>query len=183
MPYMFAGVILSIILCGHVLVLIWVRNMGFSNVQKDGEVYKIKLDPYVYPLEVVFSAAYVFLDKAYISVDRDNKNNILVEIKPKNDLDITDSFFNELIDYIEYKNNNDRNKDIKRAILQKALIIAADAPNLTAHTHEERPEEFSESEEIRLPWEDNDGKPEEENDFVDDPLGIAVPWEDKYGKE
>ncbi|MFQ6089387.1 MAG: hypothetical protein ACE5K0_10865 [Candidatus Methanofastidiosia archaeon] len=43
----------------------------------------ISVNPGFYPLDAVFSVAYVFVDKAYILVDGDPNDRITIKIKPK----------------------------------------------------------------------------------------------------
>jgi His-Xaa-Ser system protein HxsD len=59
---------------------------------------EISLNPKIYPLEALYSAAYVFLDRAYIRFEGDPDKEIKVLIKPKGDEEkIADEFMNELI--------------------------------------------------------------------------------------
>ena len=41
----------------------------------------LTVNPKIYPLETVYSAAYTFLDKAYILLDGDPKKEIIVKLK------------------------------------------------------------------------------------------------------
>lgn len=118
---------------------------------------KEKLNIKLYPLEAIYGACYVFIDKFYIYFrEIDVKNNVVVEMKPKNKLKQGDieivrgEFFNELLNYTHRINISKNNKKIREYMVERALFSAID--------------------------DDFDG----DNDF-DDPLGIAVPWEEKYG--
>lgn len=88
---------------------------------------KIELKEQIYPLQSVYSVCYTFLDKAYFRLDKDNKGNILVYIKGKDDKktkQIIDDFHNELISYGNYMNNFNSNKDAIKMIVEKALFAS-----------------------------------------------------------
>jgi His-Xaa-Ser system protein HxsD len=133
-------------------------QMPQSIEEKEGKSL-IKLNPSIYPLDAVYSAAYVFLDRAYILLDGDPKSEIRVIIRSKSGKseNLAMEFTNELIKCCEYKVNSERNKDLRRIILERAIV--------TAESSGQAP------------------TPIEEDDFLDDPEDIAIPWEQKYGKE
>jgi len=127
---------------------------------KKMETKTIKLNPKIYPLEIIYSAAYVFLEKAYIKLDGDIDKEIIVEIKSKDNeiKNIELEFQNELLNYAEYNTNLKNNKEIRQAIIQRALMTNDET------IIDEIFEEIDDEE-------------------IDDPEGIAIPWEEKYGKE
>jgi His-Xaa-Ser system protein HxsD len=129
--------------------------------QKENNVL-VSVNPKIYPLEVIYSAAYVLIDKAYIVIDGDPEEEVIVELKPKEkstDLEILGrDFNNELLNYAVYKTQSEKNAGLRQALLQRALLT--NDSSLVESTQ-------TESEEV---------------DYIDDPEGIAVPWEEKYGK-
>lgn len=133
----------------------------------------ISISPKIYSLDVVYSAAYVFLDKAYILLSGEPKKEIMVELRPKekrNEIEkLGREFSNELINYAFYKKQSEKNAPIRQAILQRALLTSELQP---------REEEVGKIEEIgEKEFERSDA------DYLEDPEGIAVPWEEKYGKK
>ena len=136
-----------------------------TNVKiENGSVF-LKVNPKLYNLEAVYSAAYIFLDKAYVFLDGDPKKEIIVKLIPKGNEDLEElggEFFNELINYGDYQNRAEETKGIREALLQRALI----ANDIGAIMQ-------------------GDGAFNEldDEDYLDDPEGIAIPWEEKYGKE
>lgn len=116
----------------------------------------------LYPPEVIYSAAYVFLDKAHFLFDGDPKRGVVVTIKPKEDgLDLKRlclDFNNELINYSVYVIQAARKQAIREAIIRRAL-----ATNIG-------PDE----EGINEPNAEEDTV--EDEDWLDDPEGIAKPW-------
>ena len=122
--------------------------------------FLINLDNY--PLEAVYGAAYVFLDRAYVFLDSPSAKKIKVFLKGKNSLaekkleDLRGEFLNELLNYTVRINLAKTNKKIREFIIGQALFSAAG---------------------------DGEAGQEEELKYQDDPLGIAIPWEEKYGKK
>ncbi len=125
------------------------------------------LNTKTYPLEAIYSAAYVFLDRAYIFLDGDPEKEIIVSLKAKKPLtqkeleNLKGEFHNELLNYLIRTKITKRNKKIREFIIATALTSA-------------------------LPKESLIGIPKIENlselSFEEDPLGIAIPWEKKYKK-
>ena len=134
-------------------------------IEKDFVI--LNINPKVYPLETIYSAAYVFLDKAYILLDGDPKKEILVKLKPKEKQNLEKlggDFLNELINYADYQKRAEKTKEIREMLLQRALI-----------TNDSSILQRKDSESDKLTEELGDG------DFLDDPEGIAIPWEEEYG--
>ncbi|MCU0679633.1 MAG: His-Xaa-Ser system protein HxsD [Planctomycetes bacterium] len=119
---------------------------------------KINVDTKLYPLEAIYGAAYVFVDRAYIFLDSPEKDTVAVSLKPKDGLSgrkaagLAGEFQNELLNYALRLNLAKYNKKIREYIIERALYASVQSD-----------EENSDSE-------------------FDDPLGIAVPWEEKYGQ-
>jgi His-Xaa-Ser system protein HxsD len=112
-----------------------------------------------YPLEAVYGAAYVFIDRAYLFLDSPSPQKISVSLRGKKKLsrkqleDLKGEFLNELLNYTIRVNLNKNNRKLREFIVSQSLFSAIK----------------------------DDGK--ESFSYEDDPLGIAVPWEEKYGKK
>ena len=138
---------------------------------EDGSVI-LKVNPKLYPLEVIYSAAYVFLDRAYVLLDGDPKKEVIVKLMPKEKHDLKKlggEFFNELINYADYNKRAKETKSIREMLLQRALIT--NDPSVLQ-------EGDGELDKIMGELDDN-----EDSDYLEDPEGIAIPWEEKYGKK
>ena len=114
----------------------------------------------IYPLEAIYGAAYVFLDRAYLFLDSCSEKKIAVFLKGKNKLSrkqleaLKGDFLNELLNYaFRIKLSRDSRK-LREFIVGQALVSA---------------------------YGDDEVVQENEIGYKDDPLGIAVSWEDKYG--
>ncbi|MFC1741251.1 His-Xaa-Ser system protein HxsD [Nanoarchaeota archaeon] len=130
----------------------------FDISQDAGVLY---LDPEVYPLETIYKAAYVMIDKAFILLDKDGQK-IKVQVNRKNGSQnirqLVEEFNEELLNYVVYKTQNDKNKVLRELILQKVMIT--NDPNYyntlnTATDNIQKPkEDIEDPEEIFKPWEE-----------------------------
>ena len=131
--------------------------------EKSG-VAVLTLDRGLYPLDVVYGAAYVLIDRAYLLLDRLDDGRIAIRIEARGAGDettlrgLTGELSNELLNQALRRKITRQNKAELEAIVTQALAGATGA---------------------LLPGELDDA----DLDFLDDPLGIAVPWEEKFSKE
>jgi His-Xaa-Ser system protein HxsD len=137
-------------------------NAGNITVSVDGASVELSVNPKIYPLDVVLSAAYLFTDKHFVSVDGDPATELFIEIRPKDaseDLEtIARLFNNELINYATYAVQTIKNEAIREAIIKRVLLTTGVADEKS-----------------------DVGKPQKAWAF-DDPDGIAKPWEEQHGK-
>lgn len=103
-------------------------SKGINNLEigKEGEYLIVSINPKIYPLEVIYSAAYVFLDRAYLLIDGNPEEEVFVQMKPKNrkeDLEkLGNEFNNELVNYSVYVVQAVRNQPLRKAIIERALL-------------------------------------------------------------
>jgi His-Xaa-Ser system protein HxsD len=96
-----------------------------ENVSITGDSALFSLNPEIYSLSAVFSAAYVLCDKAFIMLDGHPQDEILVEIIPKNGFELkklVEDFNEELINQSVYEAREDVYKDFRKAIMEKLLL-------------------------------------------------------------
>ena len=116
-----------------------------------------------YPLEAIYSTASVFIDRCYVYLDGDPKNEISVSLKGKEELNkkqlesLQGEFLNELLNYLLRVEIARRNKKIRESIVAAALASGLESGLFGAAS---------------------DAQPG--NSWLEDPLGIAVPWEEKH---
>jgi len=119
--------------------------------EKSEKEHVIKLNPKIYPLALVFKAAYILIDTAYIVVDGDPESELLVFIRSKGDVDaktLAERFNDELINFSVYESQSKKNAVLRQEYLKRALLT-----NIT----------------------------KTDDDYIEDKEGIFVPWEEKYG--
>ena len=126
------------------------------------------LNSKTYPLEAIYSTAYVFLDRVFVYLDGDPAKKIMVSLKGKEKLNKTQlenlqgEFQNELLNYLLRVEIAKRNQKVREFIVGTALVSALPTGLLTQTSQSELPGTV---------------------DWQKDPLGIAIPWEEKYGKK
>ena len=86
----------------------------------------ISVNPKMYPLSVIYSAAYWLLDRVHVLIDGDPETEVLVEIRPKKEqkVDLKKigyEFNDELINYSVYTVQATRNKKLREMIVENAL--------------------------------------------------------------
>ncbi|MBS3131630.1 hypothetical protein J4212_04320 [Candidatus Woesearchaeota archaeon] len=142
---------------------------GNFEINKEGNYILISVSPKLYPVDAVYSAAYVFTERNYVLVDGDPSTEIVVEIRPKEkgaDLEkIGREFNNELVNYASYAVQAARNANLRETILQRVLLTNNPEAVKTAQPAG-NDKDYPETE--AKPWRDE--------------LQIARPWEEKYGK-
>lgn len=142
---------------------------NFEIDKKENSVF-LSINPKIYPLEVIYSAGYVLLDRTYVILDGNPEEEIIVQLKAKNKKENLEElaldFNNELISYAVYVVQAARTDEIRKAIVERALLTAEEII-----PKEKIPREKIEEE-----------KEEEESDWIDDPLGIAKPWTPESAK-
>ncbi len=136
-------------------------------MKKAGQETTVFINPRIYPLDVIFSAAYVLLDKFYFFLDGDPGSRIEVSIMPKaGNADAAEKeFLDQLVNYAFYKKQAEKNSVVRNAIIQRALAIT-EIPDQSKGNAES----------------DGEGFEDVDADFIEDPEGIAIPWEEKFGK-
>jgi len=127
-------------------------------IKKLKNYLKISLDSKIYPLEAIYGACYVFIDRAYLFLDGDPQGKIQVFIKRKDNSggrkidQLAGEFKNELLNYILRNKVAKSNKKIREYIISQALLSPV------------------------YPFEEN----LQEEDYLEDPLGISQTWEEKF---
>lgn len=128
-------------------------------IHKNENYVIVFVNPKIFPLEILYAAGYVFLDRAYVVLDGDPDKELEVYLRSKKkkiDLEILGrDFNNELISYSAYKVQSEFNKDITEEVVKKSLD--------------------TNSQEVFME--------DDSEDYLDDPLEIAVPWEEKNKKK
>jgi His-Xaa-Ser system protein HxsD len=132
------------------------------SIDKKSKTVTINVNPKIFPLEVIYSAAYVLLNKAHAIIDGDPEKKISIKLKAKksgNLADLAQEFNDELVNYSMYVVQASRTSGIRQAIINRALGVL-----------EEDEEEYDEENE------------EAGFDPSEDPLGISKPWSPEMAK-
>jgi His-Xaa-Ser system protein HxsD len=138
----------------------------------------LSLDSGLYPREVLYAAAYVFLDRAYVLLDR-NDARFLVHLRSKQALEETTlralagEFANELLAQALRRKVAKANQKILEEVTTLAITSAAGATVI-------RPFEPAGDDAVTgSPPAELAQAVDDSREFLDDPLGLAAPWDDK----
>jgi His-Xaa-Ser system protein HxsD len=132
----------------------------------------LSLDTGLYPPDVLYAAAYVFMDRAYVLLDQDG-SRFLVHLRGKQPLEepvlsaLAGEFENELLAQALRLRVVTANQKIIEQITSLAITGAAVGLGAGASSGD-------------LPADDRvliDMRDPGDDGFLDDPLGIAAPWE------
>lgn len=134
------------------------------SVTEDGLV--IELDEDLYPKDAIYGAAYIFIDRCYVKLDRPSQGRISVRLAPKPGStvsldDMAGEFENELLGQAWRRQIVEENRQLIEQVTTQALSGAAGLPGLDDLLAMDIDEETA----------------------FEDPLGIAMSWEEKYKKK
>ncbi|MBU1704458.1 MAG: His-Xaa-Ser system protein HxsD [Nanoarchaeota archaeon] len=106
---------------------------SLSNIEYYGEenYSLVSINPKTYPLEAVYSAAYLFTEKAYVLIEGDPSIEIIVELSPKakanNAKTMAQSFNNELLHQSLFNLTSKKNATARDMILRQ--VFATNSKN------------------------------------------------------
>jgi His-Xaa-Ser system protein HxsD len=107
--------------------------LGNIRINEDYAVFLV--NPKIYPIEQVYNAAYIMIDKAFIVLDGDPTKEILIEIRKKKEgqelKDLVREFNEELLNYSVQRNRSEDALRFRNAILQTAFLSNPENDNKT----------------------------------------------------
>lgn len=141
-----------------------------ENIQVDAGQNRVTVavNPAVYPLDVIYGASFVYVDRAFVMLDRRDDNHVLVSLtaRLKSDEDalrnLAGAFANELLTQALRETIAKKTQKIRELVINRALYSTLDSGGAGGGM---------------------DFEEEDDLEFLDDPLGIAVPWEEKFEGE
>jgi len=151
----------------------------------------ISVNTKTYPLEAIFGASYVFINKAYIFLDGDPEKKIDIKLKLKpeslnyfqNIKELKGEFLNELLNFSWRHRISKENKQLREYIVGAALLGATGEANIYRQTDSSIEENAIKAINDKAKTITDAISENEIDDSFDDPLGIAVPWEEKFQKK
>lgn len=139
-----------------------------SDIESTVETGRIALefDEGLYPIDAIYGASYIFIDRCYVKLDRPKPGRISVTLKLKNGTaqpleELAGEFENELLGQAWRRTILDENRQFIEQVTTQALSGAAGPPGLDDLLSMDIDEETA----------------------FEDPLGIAMSWEEKYKKK
>jgi len=139
-----------------------------ARVDLDAARAILDVDASIYPLEAVYCAAYVFIDRCYVLLDRPSQDRFRIVITPKKIEGDTASILrtcagelaNELVSCAWRHQIAQENRAVIESVTMQAIAGAMGPPSLD----ELDAFDFT-------------------SEAFEDPLGIAMSWEEKYAKK
>lgn len=129
---------------------------------------ELAVDEKVFPRAVSVAAAYRFLDRCYVRLERSGRGKLSIFLKGKRKLakarldDLAGEFDNELLHQLMRHQVAERTDTLREVLVGRALLSAEPVEGFALDGQ-------------------NEQSMDTDLDYLDDPLGIAVPWEEKYG--
>lgn len=127
----------------------------------DGRRVSFTLDETIYPLDAIYGAAYLFLERCYLFLDRPADQKVEVRLKPRTapadgDLDaLAGEFANELLNQVLRQRISDSTARIREYYMARAFFSAPAQASIDQLLAELDAEEMEEDDlEIAVPWED-----------------------------
>jgi His-Xaa-Ser system protein HxsD len=140
---------------------------GLSDMNLEAGTVRLELDDTIYPLEAVYGAAYIFIDRCFVLLDRPQAGRLRATLAPKKagaaeaDLRaLAGEFANELLSCAWRHQITQENRVLIEQVTVQAIGGAMGPPSL-----------------------DDLAKFDFTGDALEDPLGIAQSWEEKYKKK
>lgn len=94
-------------------------------VDNKNKAVLVEINTKIYPLPIIYQAADVFIDRAYVFLDGDPRRKVNVIIKPMdgnaNLKTIAGEFNNELVNYSAYFVRRQMNKELIEAMMRRAF--------------------------------------------------------------
>lgn len=131
---------------------------------EDGRRLSFTLDEALYPRDAIYGAAYLFVDRCFLFLDRPDDTHIEVRLKPKEAVDasvleaLAGEFANELLNQVVRMRVGEANASIREYYMAKAFFADANQASIDKLLAELDAEELDEDPlEISVPWEESNG--------------------------
>lgn len=133
----------------------------------DEAAVQLHVDPAIYPLQAIYGAAYIFIDRCYVFLDRPQAETVRVTLSSKGGQAdagalraLVGEFANELLSCAWRHQITQDNRVMLETVTMQAIAGAMGPPSL-----------------------DDLASFDFSDQGFDDPLGIAMSWEEKHGKK
>ncbi len=140
---------------------------GLVAADLDEAAVQFHVDPAIYPLQAIYGAAYIFIDRCYVFLDRPQAETVRVTLTAKGGQAdagalraLVGEFANELLSCAWRHQITQDNRVMLETVTMQAIAGAMGPPSL-----------------------DDLASFDFTDQGFDDPLGIAMSWEEKHGKK
>jgi len=126
---------------------------------EDGQRVALVVDESLYPLDAIYGAAYLFVDRCWIFLDRAADQKVQVRLKPKADSSpdilaaLAGEFANELLNQVLRVRIGDSTRKIREYYMARAFFSTSTQSSIDQLLAELDEEELAEDDlEISVPW-------------------------------
>lgn len=130
----------------------------------DGRRIAFTLSESLYPVDAIYGAAYLFVDRCFLFLTRPCEGEVEVRLRPKEALDeagletLAGQFANELLNQVVRLRVGEANATIREYYMAKAFFADANQASIDKLLAELDAEELDEDPlEISVPWEESNG--------------------------
>ncbi len=139
--------------------------MSDLSISQGDRSITLEFDEALYPRDAIYGAAYIFLDRCYLHLDRPSSGRVSVQfrLKPSTTASLDElagEFENELLGQAWRRQILEENRALIERISARAAVGSAGPPGL-----------------------DDLLNLDASGEAFEDPLGIAMSWEEKYKKK
>lgn len=128
---------------------------------EDGQRVRFEIDETLYPLDAVYGAAYLFVDRAWVFLDRPADKTVGVKLAPKSGSPnpealqaLAGEFANELLNQALRTRLADSTATIREYVMARAFFSAPVQSSIDQLLAELDDEELADDDlEIKVPWE------------------------------
>lgn len=101
--------------------------MGFENIEINTEknFALVSVNTKIYSMGVIFSAAYVLLEKAFVVIDGNPEKQVIVSLKPKEEASpkaLAEEFNEQLINFAVNFDQSERTRKIREEFIKQAFL-------------------------------------------------------------
>lgn len=100
-------------------------NSGNIEINGEENFALVSVNPKIYSMAVVFSAAYVMLEKAFVVIDGNPEEQIVVSLEPKNGKDVEGlarEFNEQLVNFAVNLEQSQATKAIREEFIKQAFL-------------------------------------------------------------
>jgi His-Xaa-Ser system protein HxsD len=127
---------------------------------EDGTRVALSLDESIYPMDAIYGAAYLFVDRCYVFLSREGDKRVEVRLKPKGESSpaalqaLAGELANELLNQVLRVRIGDSTRKIREYYMARAFFSTSTQSSIDQLLAELDQEELAEDElEIQVPWE------------------------------
>ena len=126
---------------------------------EDGRRVSFTLDETLYPLDAIYGAAYLFVDRCYLFLDRPADRKVEVRLRPRQEGEALEAlageFANELLNQVLRHRISASTSRIREYYMARAFFSAPAQASIDQLLAELDAEEMADDDlEISVPWED-----------------------------